>query len=188
MVGGWLLQGAPGVLTPGAKYDPSERITDSQVVRVEGGGWRAPWSIHEVYFQDGGHKVDMTVFVRNGGSGRSQPTGLLVEFQLSNYSARIKEKIRFAPADIEIHINGQSFRPNASIECRLLHRNEELDEKFQPMQAIEEVPPGESNCLALRFPVTPPSGNIAFQIKGPRITLGERPLDAPIIHFGLIYG
>src|SRR6266568_8180474 len=93
MVGGWILQGAPGVLTESAGQSEDRRIrsvTSSHVVSVQGRGWLKKqdccyksYTFSAIY-SEGGKGLFVRAMVRNGRVGDSKPGALLAEIFVSN--------------------------------------------------------------------------------------------------------
>ncbi len=175
-------------------YDPSKRITDSQITQVAGAGWKRK-STQSATYSNGDHWLFLEVTSRNGGSGGSKPGAFLVDLELSNVrdttevlpflkeQTWLKEPVSLDTSTVTyVSSTGTTHQPTGMAAC-----DPQLDDSaFFYVPIVQKISPGGFKCIRLKFTVTPPEGTSQYQLRIPKIILGNSTVDEVVATFGLI--
>jgi len=199
IAGGWLMQGAPGVLTEsqGQFEDKQVRgLTSSHVVSVQGRGWsKKPAAPSKSYtfsaiYSESGRGLFLSAMVRNGRSGKSQTGALLAELYVSNNDAHsygwfskenwTKEDFILDPQQVVYAYDSLRVRPVAAEGCAdWTYRSIPVPSGPQ----ATKVAAGAGQCVRLVFPTDIPPSDRQFTLDISGITLGTTQVPAVAINF-----
>ena len=203
MVGGWLLEGAPGVLSESSKQSEDKRIRSlsaSSLASVEGREWviepkepYTPYTFAATY-SEGASGLYLYATVLNGSTEESKDGALLVEFFISNDSASkfswfSAEKWAKEFATIQtkqvtyLDADGLIAKSDSAISCpRWPGRREPIPDNSE----VIEVKAGGYQCFRLVFPSAVPSNDKQFSLLVSGIRLGEREVPSVKLNYDRI--
>lgn len=190
MAGGWVLEGAPGVLTESASQGEDKRVrglTTSHVASVNGIGWIVePTPPHTPYnfaanYSEGNSGLYLYAMVLNGPSVETKDGVLQIELFLSNDAHSkfswwpvkdwTKEISTIDIKDVAYVSGNLVVKPVSAISCpRWPGRREPIPENSK----LIGVSAGGYQCFRLIFPVDLPSSDSRFSLMVTGIKLGGR--------------
>ncbi len=190
MVGGWLMQGAPGVLSESAGQSEDRGIrglSASSLSSVEGHGWliepKAPYTPYtfSTSYSEGSSGLYLKAMVLNGPSGESKDGAVLVELYLSNdasWKFHWFDAEGWAKEVTTIHTKQVTYvagslvaKPTSAVSCPPgFGYRKTISDNAESI----EVKEGGWKCFRLVFPVEIPSGDSRFSLVISGIKLGKK--------------